>query len=141
MAWTKPGPGRPKGLLSTPSLDRIIRVSEAQEFAKDVVDDQTYRATIKARALAGTLPAGLEALLWYFRFGRPMEQRALETPPEQATPLSELSREELMARAQEIMAAIDNLPVNAPLPEVELPREQKQLPDITITARGSERVN
>jgi len=76
------------------------RLGEAQEFAARIIDDPGYRKQLKLRAINGNLPTGIEVLLWYYRFGRPVNKVELGTPGD--FDLSELSNQELNDRAKRI---------------------------------------
>jgi hypothetical protein len=41
-----------------------------REFAQQVIEDPAYRETVRARALAGTLPPDLETFIWEVADGR-----------------------------------------------------------------------
>ena len=72
---------------------------EARIAAAQIIDDPIYRATLLARARAGTLHAAIEQMLWYYRFGKPQEKIEIDVPQQD---MSSLSTEELAARAQQI---------------------------------------
>jgi hypothetical protein len=59
--------GRPKGGLNKSTL-------AGRQFALELVNDETYRANLRERLLAGRLPAGVEVMLWYYAHGKPKEQ-------------------------------------------------------------------
>jgi hypothetical protein len=101
MAWTKPGPGRPKGLRNAST---VIRIAEAREFAELVVSDPQYRQNLLERARKGLLHPSVELVLYYYAFGKPVESLSIEdtTPID----LSQLSPEQLHARALRIASSI-----------------------------------
>lgn len=90
---------RPRGAVTKTFL-------EAQNFAKEIVDDPTYRASLKERALKGALPQSIENLLLYYRFGRPVEAIEVDVKSLVNDDLTSLSDEQLEARALAIGAAI-----------------------------------
>jgi hypothetical protein len=69
---------------------------EAQRFAREIVESESYRQTVQDRASNGTLPPAIEALLWYYAYGKPLEQVQLSLVQED---LSNLSLSELQERA------------------------------------------
>ena len=76
------------------------RLSEAQEFAAKIIDDPAYRKTLRDRAGAGTLPPAIETLLWYYRFGKPVNRVEVGTPD--SLDLTELTNKELHERAKQL---------------------------------------
>jgi hypothetical protein len=50
------------------------RLQEAQKVAGAVIDDADYLTRLKLRAQSGSLPPAIEALLWHYRFGKPVEK-------------------------------------------------------------------
>lgn len=71
--------------------------AEAQRFAREIVESESYRTTVQDRAAKGTLPPAIEAMLWYYAYGKPLEQLSLTV---QSEDLSSLSLEELQQRAK-----------------------------------------
>lgn len=71
---------------------------EAQKFARGILESQTYRDGLQARAQKGELAPAMEALLWYYAYGKPKEQIEVTVQHED---LSSLSHEELLARIDE----------------------------------------
>lgn len=74
---------------------------EAQKFCREVLESEGYRTTVQDRAKNGTLPAAIEALLWYYAYGKPIEQVQMTIVPGQED-LSTLSVAELQKRAATI---------------------------------------
>jgi hypothetical protein len=73
MEWPKgqprpAGAGRQKG-------SRNKRTEGGEHLAAEIIDDPQYVRNLKERALNGTLPSGLETMLFHYRYGRPAEQR------------------------------------------------------------------
>lgn len=63
--------GNPNGRKAgTPNKATI----EVREVCAAIVDDPAYVQKVKARALAGELPPAVETMLWYYRFGKPVER-------------------------------------------------------------------
>jgi hypothetical protein len=56
------GPGRKK----ITEQDREIR-----RITKRLLLDRRYMANLRARAISGKLQPGVEAMLWYYAFGKP----------------------------------------------------------------------
>jgi hypothetical protein len=55
--------------------------------------DQRYQEQLRERLLAGTLAPAVEALLWHFAFGKPLDRLAVET--QAAEDLQRLTLEDL----------------------------------------------
>lgn len=72
---------------------------EAQRFARQIVESESYRETVQQRASKGTLPPAMEALLWYYAYGKPLEQVQISVTQED---LSALSLGELQERARKL---------------------------------------
>ena len=72
---------------------------EAQRFARQIVESESYRTTVQERASKGTLPPAMEALLWYYAYGKPLEQVQISVTQED---LSQLSLQELQLRATKL---------------------------------------
>lgn len=73
--------GRPKGIPKTGGRKRGTPnkvTTEAKAACALIVDDLDYRKQLKARALAGTLPPGLEAMLWHYAKGRPVQRHEIK---------------------------------------------------------------
>lgn len=60
--------GRPKG------SSRV----EVRHLAAQLVGSRAYLATVEQRLLQGTLNARIEALLWFYAWGKPVERVQLE---------------------------------------------------------------
>ena len=67
MPFTKGQGGRPKGA-------RNKSAGEAQKLCLRLVSDPDYRKRIKQRLVTGGLPPGIEAMLWHYAYGKPIEQ-------------------------------------------------------------------
>jgi hypothetical protein len=69
--------GRPKGYAKTGGRKKGTRnhVSvEARAAATSIVDDPAYLATLHSRALTGDLPPAIEAMLWAYAKGKPVDR-------------------------------------------------------------------
>lgn len=64
-----------------------------RKFSREVLEDPLYRENVKMRALVGELPPQIEALLYYYAYGKPVEQIEL-TPSD----LPSMSYAELQAQ-------------------------------------------
>ena len=62
-----PGPGRPKGVPNKATV-------EVKRICTELVEDPDYRQRFRARMVAGKLPPMVEAMTWYYAFGKPKEQ-------------------------------------------------------------------
>ena len=95
MAWPKAG-GKPKGAVSAAQ----VRMSkEGREFCKAILDDPEYVASLKRRLMADTLPMGIEQLLYYYAYGKPVENIDV-TVNEAPQDLSSFTEDELAERAE-----------------------------------------
>jgi len=97
--------GRKKGTSKTGGRTKGTRnkaTREAKVFCASVVDDPVYQANIRRRALAGELAPGIEAMIWYYAKGKPVDRQELGRPGE----FSHLSKEELKAKLLEEAAKL-----------------------------------
>jgi hypothetical protein len=53
----------------------------ARAFARSIVESEDYRASVRERAKAGTLPAEVEELLWHFAIDEPIRRQAAPAAP------------------------------------------------------------
>jgi hypothetical protein len=84
--------GRAKG---TPNKRTIM----GREFAEKLVKDPEYLANVEARAKAGKLHPGVEAMLWYYAMGKPRE--TLELSGSVGTKdVREMSTDDLLAELE-----------------------------------------
>ena len=100
---------RPVGRPPGPTSHLTKKLSEAAKFAQRIIDDPAYLDNLLLRARSGVLPAGLEALLWYYKFGKPVHRVELSGPG--GVDLSSASEEEIEERAvklQEIALMLKN---------------------------------
>jgi hypothetical protein len=97
--------GRPTGSRNDHS---IVKNREAADFCKTIIYDPRYRANLLERARNGTLPPQIEALLFYFVFGKPLEKVEISAP-DLVKPLENLTEAELAARTAALMDRISRL--------------------------------
>jgi hypothetical protein len=77
----KPGDkraGRPKGVLNKVTV-------EVKQAAQALVEDPDYRRTLALRLKKGRAAPAVEAMLWYYAYGKPKEMVELTGP--NGTPL------------------------------------------------------
>jgi hypothetical protein len=67
MAKGKKTGGRQRGSVNRATVE-VRAVSAA------LLDDPAYRAALTERLLSGTLSPALEAMLWYYAYGRPTDR-------------------------------------------------------------------
>lgn len=91
---------------SPAKLRKRKRLNEAKEFASRIIDDPRYRKQLKVRAIAGTLPPGIETMLWYYRFGKPVDKVDLTF---ERVDYSHLTNQELAERARELLGMAEVL--------------------------------
>lgn len=96
--------GRKKGGLNA---DIKAKLSKAEAFADAILSDNRYQTNLMHRAITGNLAPGLEALLWYYRFGRPVKR--VEVKGMSGDDLSTYSNDELAQRAHEIAKTLMDL--------------------------------
>lgn len=66
MPFKKGQGGRPKGAANKATTD-------VAAVARALVEDKDYRELFKARLHAGTIPPGVESMLWHYAYGKPVE--------------------------------------------------------------------
>lgn len=91
-----PSGGRPKGRLN----DKTLAV---QSFCRSVCEDEAYRESILQRARTNTL-GSMEPVIWAYGYGRPKDSLDVRFGRLGEEDLSELSMEELTARAEAVLA-------------------------------------
>jgi hypothetical protein len=91
--------GRPKG---SRNKTLIQRMSDAETFARTVIDDPDYYENLKLRARTGTLSPACEGLLWYYAFGKPVNRVEIST---NGADLSEVPIDELADRCKQLAEA------------------------------------
>ena len=72
--------GWPKGAPKAPGSGRKVgsknkRSEGIEHFARSIIEDPQYQASFRQRAHDGTLPAGVETMLYAYAYGRPREQQ------------------------------------------------------------------
>lgn len=68
-----PGPGRPKGVPTKATV-------EVRALCQRIVNDPAYQAALKKRLESGDIAPQIEALVWFYAYGKPQE--ALPPPVE-----------------------------------------------------------
>lgn len=68
---------------------------EAQKFARELVEDTNYRDNLRKALKDRTCPPAIEALIWHYAYGKPVEHVNVSVQTED---LSQLSTDELMSR-------------------------------------------
>jgi hypothetical protein len=66
MAIGRKTGGRAKG---TPNKN----TTDVAAMARQLVEDVAYQAMFKARLNGGTLPPGVEQMMWHYAYGKPIE--------------------------------------------------------------------
>lgn len=74
---------------------------EAQKFARDLLSSKTYRDSVEDRIAQKTLPPAIEAMLWHYAYGKPVEQVNVNVT--QGEDLSTLGIEDLQKRLEEML--------------------------------------
>ena len=86
-----------------PSSRRQLTLKEAKDFARNIIDNPEYRASLLRRAIMGQLPAAVEIRLLEYRYGKPADQLDVNFPAiDPQEDVEELSDEQLAARADRI---------------------------------------
>jgi len=99
---TKWQPGQSGNPLGRPRGSRNRVTIEAKRAASEIVDDPEYRRSLYERAIAGTLAPAIEALLWYYSKGKPVDYISVQGKiAVTAHQLGRLSMADLM-RAREL---------------------------------------
>jgi hypothetical protein len=74
MGWPK-GKLRPPGTVGRKVGSKDKRSEGIEAFARSIVEDPVYQAKLFQRATEGSLPPGMEAMLFHYAYGRPREQQ------------------------------------------------------------------
>lgn len=53
---------------------------EVRKISKKLITDKVYQAKLIEKLQDGTLHPSMQAMLWYFAFGKPMETQDEKTP-------------------------------------------------------------
>lgn len=67
MPFKKGQGGRPKGALNKSTV-------EVEATCRQLVDDPEYRRYFAHRLSVGSLPPALEAMVWHYAYGKPVER-------------------------------------------------------------------
>jgi hypothetical protein len=73
-----PGRFQPGTKLGRPKGSRGKRYVEVEKVCRKLVEDPGYQAKFKQRLEDGSLPPALEAMAWYYAYGKPRERVSLE---------------------------------------------------------------
>lgn len=79
---------------------------EAQRRARSILESEDYQTSLKERIRDKQLPPAVETMLWYYAFGKPMEQVQINVS-QQEEDLSTLGTAELLRRAQELAKLLE----------------------------------
>lgn len=82
-------------------------LSAAAELARALVEDQQYLDTLKARLLSGDCAPQVEAMIWAYAFGKPVEVVEVSSHDDLRRSFSELGDAEFKARGQKILEALE----------------------------------
>lgn len=96
MAWPKGGNGRAGG---SPNGATVRMSKEGREFCKKILEGGEYLESLMRRIKADTLPMGIEQLLYFYAYGKPVENIDV-TVNEAPQDLSGMTEEELAQRAE-----------------------------------------
>lgn len=88
--------GRPKG-----SKNKYNRKTEASDLARRIVLDSEYFEKLLIRAKAGILNSGVEIMLWYYSFGKPLSRSEIIVKDD-TTDYSDMSDHELAQKASDL---------------------------------------
>lgn len=53
---------------------RNKRTADVEAFARDILEDETYRERLRLRARTGKIAPAIEALLYHYAYGKPVER-------------------------------------------------------------------
>lgn len=62
-----------RGGQKPPSAAKRAQVDESKKIARKLLKDPTYRKILMKRLRTGTIQPGVEALLYYYAYGKPKE--------------------------------------------------------------------
>lgn len=79
---------------------------EIQRRARSLLESDDYQASLKRRILSDTLPPAVETMMYYYAFGKPMEQLQI-TLNQTREDLSGLGVAELIEKAREIQTQLE----------------------------------
>jgi hypothetical protein len=85
-----------------PTNSKLKRPSvAATTFAKQLIEDKEYQSQLGKRLRSGELPPAVEAMLWHYAYGKPVESIDINHHMEE---LENLSDEELLQVEDELKA-------------------------------------
>lgn len=73
------------------------KMAEAREFSLRIINDPDYRANLLERARKGNLQPQIEQLLYYYAFGKPVDNIAVEVS-ENPQDMSSMTTEQLQEK-------------------------------------------
>lgn len=74
---------------------------EIQRRARLILESEDYQQSLAERIRDKSLAPGIEAMLWYYAYGKPIENVNIKVSQEEED-LSKLSTQELMERAKKL---------------------------------------
>lgn len=80
--------------------------SEAQVFARRLLNSQAYRESLERRIKRDDLPAAVEVMLWHYAYGKPVESLQVQVVPGYED-LSALPIDELYKRAADLTRQLE----------------------------------
>lgn len=79
---------------------------QAQTFARNLLQSETYRESLEERIKQKNLAPAIEALLWHYAFGKPVEQVQISVT-QGVEDLSSLTLDELYERSRRYTAELE----------------------------------
>jgi hypothetical protein len=67
-----------KGGQKPPSAAKKLKVDEARKISRRLLADPVYRKRLIKRLREGTIQPGVEAMLYYYAYGKPRESVEVE---------------------------------------------------------------
>jgi hypothetical protein len=83
-----------------------VKIAAARELAGEILNNDEYRAGLRARAITGTLAPAIEAMLWYYYFGKPVDKVEIEAKTSSVEDYESLDSETLAKRASQLSEAL-----------------------------------
>lgn len=83
-------------------MAKSSRLNEAASMAQKLLSDPSYLEHLKIRLMDGSLPSNIEALLFHYAFGKPVETIAVEDNRD----IERMSDDELLEAARVLRASI-----------------------------------
>lgn len=114
----------------TPGMQSTnMQTHELRTWARQMLTSSKYRAALETSLIARTCPPAIESLLYYYAYGKPVENVNLNVTQGQED-LSQLSIPELADRAQAIQDALREAQdlenaISATVTQVPVPNPQK----------------